>query len=169
MAVIAVNITIEDDKYKQSIVTIRIPVSKVGDAAKGFAQAVTGLIDTLVKGKIVKLSYSVDVDLPGGIKSTAITDSDVEEGATFTFITSTGFKTSMRLPTFSESFLLAHSRLVDTADTDVAAFVNLIVDGDSYAVGAVTAGTSAVDPVDSHGDDIALYSAAKEVFTRSRA
>ncbi|AXH78914.1 MAG: hypothetical protein [Circular genetic element sp.] len=169
MATIAVNITIEDDKYKTSIVTVRIPVSKVGDAAKGFAQALATAVNNLTKGKIIKLAYTVDVDLPGGLRSTAITDSDVEEGATFTFVTDAGFKTSVRLPTYSESFLLAHSRLIDETATEVAAFIDLMVDGDSYAVSAVSAGTSAVDPVDSHADDIALFSAGKEVFTRSRA
>ena len=87
-------------------------------------------IDNMISGVIENVSISRNIDLPGGLKSTAGSTSDVEEKGVFVFRTSFG-NTRISLPTFKDSLVVSGTDEIDTSDTDVAAFIFRVIDGSS--------------------------------------
>jgi len=90
-------------------------------------------------------------------------DSDVEEGAKFVFRPLDGDIRPMilRLPTFSEDFVLSGSRLVDVDATEVALFIDAVKDG-------VIAYSFDFDFSDSRGADLAVFLGAEENFKKRK-
>lgn len=90
-----------------------------------WAAARAGDIDAICDGQIVSEAITLYPALPGGLKSAPNADSDVERTALFTFgLSSLAVAKShgIDLPAFLPSKYLGD--LVNTADTDVAAFVS---------------------------------------------
>jgi len=90
-------------------------------------------------------------------------DSDVEEGVTFVFRPLDGDirPTLLRIPSFSEDFILEGTRLVDVAATEVALFVDSINDGTfPYSFD--------FDFSNSRGEDLAVLQGAEENFKRRK-
>lgn len=119
-------------------------------------------LEPVIDGQILDAEWRVPVALDF-TPQTADPDSDVEEGAMFTFQTDGGFLTEMRIPTFKESLLVAGTDLVDTADSDVLDFVNTILDGPDGVAGV---GEDRVDMTDNRGQDIHALVTAQEAFRR---
>lgn len=114
-----------------------------------------GLIDPITGCVVERVGVSLDIALPDdGEKTDPVAGSNVQEGANFGFSAAgTGYRSTIRIPGFLESLFSGKS--VNTVDTDVAAFVDAMVDG--YAVTADT-----VPPTDKYGNDLdGLISAVK--------
>jgi hypothetical protein len=159
--IVSIFVTIMDAPGSESIVKISLPNNSEIASAKVFARNTVTLIDALVKGKITNLSLGLGVDLPGGLKSAADALSDVEEGARFIFAAANGGSTTMRLPTFDEAKMVSATDLVDTADTDVAAFVTQIVDGQTISL-------QAEHPSAADESDIVALTSARSAFQAER-
>jgi len=158
---VGIFITIKDAPGSESIVKITLPSNSEIANAKVFARNTMTLIDALVKGKIVSASLGLGIDLPSGLKSAADVLSDVEEGARFIFGSANGGSTSMRLPTFDEAKMVSATDLVDTTDTDVAAFVTQIVDGQTISA-------QAEHPSAADESDIVALTSARSAFQSER-
>lgn len=81
-------------------------------AAIFYYQTLAQRLDLLINGRIANISIAVDVEMPLGIKSTAISYSDVEEGALFIFpknAYSAYFRNTV--PTFDHSIFLSGTEL----------------------------------------------------------
>lgn len=152
-----VTVTIEDGKGKQSTLSINIPPATTTANAGGFINSVLPLIDAVIQGRIIRAGLCYGITLPGGLNAVASPDSDVEEGAKFSFISAAPFKTAFRIPTFTESLILAGTKSVDIADTDVDALIDMIVTGNG-----------SVAPVDSRDVDISALNYARELFVKDR-
>lgn len=160
-----VGYTIEDAKGAQSSTEIKFPANADIAIVSTFARSTAQLIDAIIRGKFVDISVGLKIALSSvtspSLKSAAIDTADVEEGARFQFNAANGGVTGFRLPTFDEDFLIAGSRLVDTADASVDAVVQRIIQGQ-------TVGLINVSPSDQYGSDVTTLKSAKESFTNSR-
>lgn len=154
---LAILYSIQDAKGQTSTMEINIPTATTLANATTFAQAMAGLLNAVTTGAITRIGVVLSVALPGGIRTGALTNSDVEEGARFQFRTALGNLTATRVPTFLETLIASNSRAVDLEDTDVAAFVTAMEDG----IGGVT-------PTDKRGEDVAALTSAREQFQSSR-
>jgi hypothetical protein len=154
-------IGIRDAPGSESIVRIHMPTNTEIATFQTFLGDTATLIDAVVKGKITSLSVGIGVDLPGGLKSTPDSAADVEEGARFIFGTANGGSTRVRLPTFDEAKMVSGTDLVNTSDTDVAAFVTQMIDGETITL-------QAQHPSGSDESDITSLTSARSAFQRER-
>lgn len=158
---IGVVYTVEDAKRAKSTTTINIPSATTLADAQEFALSMGQLLATLLTGRITSIGIHFSVSIATLTSNSRGSLSDVEEGAKFGWEAGT-FKASNRLATFDESFILASSKQVDQADTDVLAFLN------AMTVGLTMASTNVVAPVDYRDTDIDSVLWALEDFTSSR-
>lgn len=161
-ASVSVLFTIRDAKGETSQLEVHLPSTLSLAQWTGFASQCAVLIDAVIGGAITRVGIVIAVTLPGGIKSAALTNSDVEEGAKFQFATAGGFRTGFRIPTFLETLIASNSRAVDLEDADVAALVNAIEEG-------LTVSSVVIQPSDGRDDDVVALTSAKEQFLSSRA
>lgn len=153
--------TIQDAKGAKSTMKINFPQAADIAVLKDFVTTTASMIDALIKGKIVDAGIGLAVALPGGLKASPLADSDVEEGARFSWRTALNTIPAFRMPTFDEAFISPGSRAVDTTDGTVDAFVQRVIAGR-------TVGLTNVSPSDDHGEDITALDAARESFSSSR-
>lgn len=154
--------TIKDAKNKESVMNINFPENVDIAVLKTFASSTATMINNLIKGEIVSAGIGVEVDLSGAtIRSTPDADSDVEEGARFSWRSVVNSFPRFRMPTFNEAKLVSGTTVVDTGDSDVSAFVGRIESGQ-------TVGLVNVSPSDDRGEDISALSTAIEDFQSSR-
>lgn len=158
--------TIEDEKGISSTTEVNVPGTASFDNAAVFAVEMAQLINALIRGAIRRVGLAFLVDISGaGLRAAPLADSDVEEGARFQFRTANGFYTGLRIPTFDEAKIVAASRDVDLADSDVAAFVTAMTTG----INLIPAGgTGTLQPSDKREEDIVSLTEAKEQFVSSR-
>lgn len=157
-------VSIRDAKGKVSTMKINFPdevnIGMVKDFLNG-SDSGLGIIDALIKGQVVSAGIGLEVDLPAGLKAAPLPDSDVEEGARFSFRTSTGSITGYRIPTFDEAKIVQGSRNVDTTDEDVSDWIDRMTEGR-------TVGLENASPSDDRGADVVALESARESFTSSR-
>lgn len=159
--IVSAFISVLDAPGSESIMRLHVPNNTELGNFKTFIQNTAVLIDALIKGRITNLSIGIGVDLPGGIKTAADATADVEEGARFIFNALNGGSFRMRIPTFDEAKMVTGSDLVNTADTDVAAFVTQIVDGQTISL-------QAQHPSAADESDIVSLASAKSAFQSER-
>ena len=128
----------------------------------GFASSTAALIIPMILGRIVGASLRIRVNLTGaGLKTSPVANTDVEEGAKFSWRSTVGAPTVFRVPTFLEQYGLSTGTAVDTNDADVNAFVQRILQGD-------TQGATTVRWSDSRGNNVSTLNYAEDSFKKSR-
>jgi len=152
-----ITISVRDGKGATSKIEFTLPGTLLLAAVEAFVQTFLVTLDAVIGGVIYATTATYSFSLPGALKDTPDADSDVEEGALFVWSSAGGYTARNRIPTFLESKIVAGSRLVNTADSDVTNLVN-----------QVTAGLAGTQPVDSRGADIQSLVSAKEMFQKSR-
>lgn len=155
---------IEDGKSDESPLTINLPSGTSAADAVAFAQTMWPLVDALINGGNVVAKVIFEV--PGITSSNPIGSSDVQEIAKFVFNTAnTIAKKAMGIPTFIESKILPGTKLVDTTDVDVAAFVTAMVDGlDTTGNG----GSGVIQPCNLYDFDLTSLRSAVETWGKER-
>lgn len=164
MGLIALHVvyTVMDDTNKKSTFRIPFPVTTDLGVLQEFAWSTAELIDPLIRGQIVDIGISASVEFASAdVKSAPINGADVEEGAYFGFASEAGFATGFTVPTFDEAFIVSQSDNVDTTDSDVNAFVQRILQGQTVLL-------TNVSPSDSRGSDIVGLNVARESFRSTR-
>lgn len=160
---IEIGLTITDVKGDKSTVTIPLPDGTALSDVQLFATQLAALVQPLVQGQLVSLTFTVPVNwTPWPIIDAA---ADVQEKARFAFRTASGFLKSLSIPTVVESIFATGSGDVDTSDPDVAAFVTAMEDGiDLTGVG----GSGTIEPSDLRNDDLVSLAQAHEAWGRYR-
>lgn len=154
-----ITISVEDGKSSNSIITIPLPAATAITDAVLFAQAIWPLIDPLITGGNVVARVSQVVS--GIASSNPLGSADIQEKAKFVFQSLAPFTKALSLPTFLETKMVPGSDIVDTSDTDVAAFVTAMVDGlDLTGAG----GSGVIQPCDIREDDLTALLAAVETW-----
>lgn len=158
-------LTIQDGKGKKTNMTLPLPIpgttsaANVFSAARNWAEA----IQDAISGKIVRAGVALIADLGGlGIPAAPDPNSDVEEGALWSFLSADGFRTQFRIPTFKEELFVEGTTIVDMTDTVNDAIMDRVIDGIEYAVG------QDLDPSTNHGEDITAFEYARSAFRRER-
>lgn len=155
--------SVEDAKGAVTSFGVDFPnTTDVPTLLNNFIPTTAELLDKVIDGKFVNAGATINVSLNGVVlKDAPILGSDVEEGATFSWLSSAGAPTVFRIPTFDETFGLETGDTVDTSAGPVAAFIGLIVDGYTYLA-------TNVPWTDSHGNDIIGLTKAKGSFRKTR-
>lgn len=162
----AIIYTIRDEKGKQSTFTVNIPSSFNAAQVSAFALAFAGLVDAVIKGKVVGIGINLSLNLSGDFAGdSAEALGDVEEKMYLQFVTENGFYTAMNIPTLDESLVTANSNQINTSDADVVALLQAIVVGLTVLPGDPD--ETVVTPSDSRGEDITALQTALEVFAAS--
>jgi hypothetical protein len=153
---------IKDAKNKAGTMTQSFPIAVDIAVLQDYARGMGQFIDAAIKGQIVACGLSLVIDLATitGIKTAPLADSDVEEGADFTFSVSGGGNTGFRIPTFDEALMVAGTNLVDTTVTAVTDIVNRTIAG--RTLGAIN-----VSPSNIYGSDVTALESALESFVSS--
>jgi hypothetical protein len=98
----------------------------LGQLILDFAPVVKALVD----GGLERAGFGFDVPVPALTWSAvAAAASDVQEKAYFGFRTAANKASHFTIPTFKEAKMVAGSKLVNTADTAVAALITAMEDG----------------------------------------
>lgn len=154
--------TIQDAKGKKSTTKMNFPAAVDLGQVASFAVDTATMINNIITGKIIEAGLGLAIDISGAtIRSTPDSNSDVEEGARFSWNAASGANTEFRLPTFDEAKMLTGTQQVDQADSDVDDFVQRILAGK-------TTGLVNASPSDDHGSDITSIAAARESFQSTR-
>lgn len=171
---IEIRYTVQDGDGKQSQMTLNVASDTPLAEMQAIVDTVAQLLIPVLGGSLVDAQYTVKADLTASTwyvdaANTANVLSDIEEGAVFVFESIDGYRTSIRMPTFDESLIVQGSDNVNTADTDVAAFIAVMLNGiDNTAEGGSLGAGSEAQPTTSHDFEIAVMRSARESFVKSR-
>jgi len=138
VATFNVSYSILDGDGDTSALAFKVPAGTLTLAQiTGYAQQVATLLDAVIGGKILGIGITLDAALPGGLKAAAVATSDVQEGALFTFTTSTPYVDSVRVPAWLET--LFTGKEVNLAGAGVGAFRDALLTGLTVAGANVAA------------------------------
>lgn len=158
MANVAFSISIIDADGHSKSVMFQAPLAaqtlvELTTAAQGLATD----IDACVDGVLTSITVNVATALPGGIKSSAVANCDIEKGALLTFIASgTPYVWSAYLPTWKNTLLSGDT----VTNTGVAAtLITAITTG-------IGSGGGLVAFSDRYGNDLTSYKAGSERFRK---
>lgn len=166
MDVTAIHIVIEDDKRERATITLYADKLYQGITTERAAQQIALRIARLINGKIVAMSQTTPITLPVEVGADSI-NSDIEERSRFVLLFENGIKGGLSIPTFSETYYFAHSRIVDVGYEFVSDFIDNLVVGAGVTIDAVAAGSATVRFTDRHNSPLDAVVSGKETFTRS--
>lgn len=154
-----VTLTIKDAKGQTARCEANLPTGTGQVTAVNFAEEFAIAVNSFIGGAVVAIAITDNIALPEEIaENVPDVASDVEEGGLFIFRTENDFTTKIRLPSMAERVILAGTKQIDLTDTDVDAFVDLMIDGVTDIVNGDAL------PSDTRDDDIVSVASAKENF-----
>lgn len=152
---------VQDDKNLTSLITIPVPSQTAVADLLGALDAIGQLIMPLVKGGLKAAAVRIAGSVTGWDLTDITANSDVQEIGTFLFNTTGPVVKETNLPTFDETLLVANSKVVDTSDADVAAFITAMESG-------VTVNAHVIEPCNKHAEDILSIASARETWGKER-
>lgn len=154
----AVTYEMEDDSGDVATFDIPIPTTfALADYAE-FGRGMATFVDALTSGIVRSASLGINVDLSSLTGNVVGAGSDVEEIASFQYLTLAGRKVNVNVPGADETDVLPNSDDLDVVgDVNIAAFNNAMLNGV-----AVTAGT--IIPCDVAEEDLSSLNYAREAF-----
>lgn len=153
--------SIVDDDGHPSSVSVRIPSDTAAADATAFASDVATLLDAVIDGVITRIGISETVTPPGGLKTAALANCDVEVGATLFYAAAGGFVFRHRIPTWKISLIVDDGSVIDQSDGDVQAFRDMMVNG-------ITPVATLVQPAEWRDADITAFNVGSQTFTKTR-
>lgn len=149
--------SIRDAKGKRSTVPIFFPTTFTVEDVQAWITAAAPNLNNIVDGVIEGVTLQLDMTLPGGLRTDPVVNSDIEEGANFSFTTPSRYKHTLRVPCMAQAFLQGESVL--TVGNDVETFIGQVT-------GGVDNGGTQVIPTNGHAEDLIALAAAKKTFRR---
>ena len=154
-----ITLKITDNDGDPANTAIHVPSGLTIAQYAAFANAYANAVDDIVLGKVdAKGTMTIPVDISGLTGNTLDPASDVEQIAAFQFIDTNGEPVDINVPGLLLADVVAGTDGLNTADTEIAAFITLIEDGD---------GTVAPSSV-AEADITALVYARKETRASGR-
>lgn len=159
--------TIKDGKGKSGSTQMHLDypalITEERESPFEFCSDMALLIDALIGGAIVNISFTGDVPLPVGLKAVPNADSDVEERGVFKWeCGQPEFTVLQSIPTFLEALVIPTTDRIDQTDSDVVAFAAMMINPIDLPADWL------VHPTDNRGTDITRLAGAYERFRRSR-
>lgn len=154
-----ITINITDNDGDDANTSIHVPSGLTIAQYGAFANAYANAIDDIALGRVdPKGTMTVPVDISGLTGNTLDPASDVEQIAAFQFLDANGEPVDINVPGLLLADVVAGTDTLNTADTQIAAFITLIEDGD---------GTVAPSSV-AEADILSLIYARKETRASGR-
>lgn len=153
MADSLLSVKVGDDAGKSKTVPVFFTSSVTPANIQSFATAYLPLLDAVIDGVIESASLTLDITVPGGIKTTPVVDSTVRRGAVESFATPGRFDWSLYVPSFSLTKITGGN--IDISDADVVAF------NAAYVTGA-----GGFTPSNGLGLDLTAFLRAMETFRK---
>lgn len=158
-------ITVRDAKGATSVISAYLktpdsiddPNNDPAQYAADYALA----IDNMINGQVVSISLAQVVALPVGLKSSPLSDSDVEESAKLVWRTDNNTTVRQLIPSITEDLFAAH--LLNTSLTPVSDFIELVTHPEDLPADWNVA------PCSNRGEDIETLDSGKKNFTSSRS
>jgi len=153
MADSLLSIKVLDDAGKSKTVPAFFTSSVTPANIQTFATSFIPLLDAVIDGVVESATVTLDITVPGGIKTTPVTDSTVRRGAVESFANPSRFNWSLYVPTFSLTKITGGN--IDISDADVIAFN-----------AAYVTGTGGFTPSNGAGLDLTAFLHAAESFRK---
>ena len=159
-----VYLNIQDGDGEASTVEFAFPDATPVGVLAAAVPAIAALVNPLTLGGLRSAGFRVEVDVSGSWGPVSALLADVQEKAMFVFRGVNNFIKRLGIPAFDESLFMngGSSPTVNTADTDVAAFVDFMTDG-------ITVSATLITPTDIRGDDIVSLESASQSWGRNRS
>ncbi len=153
MADSLLSIKTRDDAGKSKTLPVFFTSSVTPANVQTFLTAFAPLYNDVIDGVIESAELTLDMTLPGGLRTTPVDDSTVRRGATESFSTPGRFAWSLYVPSFSLTKITGGN--IDIADADVIAF------NAAYVTGA-----GGFTPSNGLGLDLTGFLHAEEAFRK---
>jgi hypothetical protein len=129
MAVVSVlSYSIVDDDGNAKSMPIYIPAGATVANIQAFSDAMAPLLDDVLDGVINAVTLSIGLTLPGGLKSSPVAGSNVQEGALISFdVASSNYSHSIFVPAWAQAFFSGSQ--VTLEDTEPGLFATQMVSG----------------------------------------
>jgi hypothetical protein len=144
-----------DEDGDKSSVTFRL-AEEFGPDAENWAYIISQYVDDVIDGQIYEIQICTVIELPVGLKDGPENRCDVQRVASL-FHRANGYPVSTAVPTFRRDLFLPGTKDVDLDDSDVAALLDIILNG-------FVVDTDPIHPTDNRGVAIDEFVRAKEVF-----
>lgn len=147
----AITFSLEDYSGDRRTVRVFAPATATLAEMQSLSNAIAAELDPITGMKILGASVSLALTLPGGLKASAVANTDAERGANFSFnADDTALSYTIRVPGAIDA-IVDGEELVDTADTND--WKTVMLDGDA------TTG-----PTNQHGGDLSSFKSARITF-----
>jgi len=154
-----ITLKIADNDNDPANTSIRVPSGLTIAQYGAFANAYANLVDDIVLGRVdPKGTMTIPVDISALTGNTLDPASDVEQIAAFQFLDTNGEPVDINVPGLLLADVVAGTDGLNTADTEIAAFITLVETGD---------GTVAPSSV-AEADIVSLVYARKETRASGR-
>lgn len=145
LVVASLSVTDADGDISTAPVNIPLGALTITQIA-GFLQGTATDLDAITEGKITSINLVIDVDLPSGLKSAPVANSDVQEAGLITYVAAnTKYVWSQLIPAFVQSKFSGKN--INLADSAVSTFTTRMVSG-------ATVSGALVQPSDKYENDL---------------
>lgn len=157
------SLTILDASGRRGVLQFHIrtedTILEAADDPAAYCQQFAQQLDPFIDGQIVDIRCTLAVPLPGGLKAAPLPVADLEDGISTAWRTVNNAAVRIRIPTWSEAFLLPDGQVKSTPEVlDFFRLINLPEEA---------AADWAIGPSDNRGSDIRFFVSAGQRF-RSR-
>lgn len=153
MADTLVSFALIDDNDGRKTVNVFLPAATTQANIATFAASFAALLDAVTGLQIDGISYTIDVAIPGGLKTSPTADYEVERGAQFSFANASRYKWGHYAPGWLNELFVGDE--IDLEGAGVAAYVNAFVDG-----------LSGTNPTNGYAFDLTSLAASKKTHRK---
>lgn len=157
MADSLLSVGIRDVAGGTKTINIFFPEATTLAQVQGFATPVLGYINGMIDGVIDYARVTLDLTLPGGLRTTPVAGSTVRRGALFSFNNPTRYKWDTYVPAFDPDNLTGTTVNLNAATVDE--FILAMV------AGVDVSGTD-IEPTNGSGEDLTSLDHADETFRK---
>lgn len=159
VSLVTASISVLDADGDISTTPINIPLGTLTiTQLAGFLQGAATDLDAITEGKLVSINVNLDVDLPSGLKSAPVANSDVQESGLLTYTAAnTKYVWSQIIPAFVQGKFSGKN--INLADTAVTTFTNRMING-------ATVASALVQPSDKYENDLQSVKSGTKRFRK---
>lgn len=152
---LTVTVTMQDLNLNKSDISVKLPAATTLAQAQAFLATLVTALDAISNAIVRATSISISSKETDPAVA-AVEASDVERKGLFSFAAANNTPLSLQVPSIDTNFVINFTNLIDREATEVAAFIDLIVNGN---------GT--VAPVSNAGSSVAIFRNAKQIHRGS--
>lgn len=157
MADTLLSVGIEDDAGATKRVPVFLPSTMTLAQIQGWSDLFAPLLNDAIDGIITDAQVTFSLTIPGGLRTTPVTDSTVRRGADLTFANPSRYKWPLYVPSWSLTLITNGD--IDVADPNASDLISAYVDG-------LTFSSVLYQPLNGSAFDLTALSKSKEAFRK---